>query len=57
MEKIIYHDKEYYYSKDDIIDWWEEGVPMIISCVSDDKAYMIYFNEYGDIDIIREKCK
>lgn len=57
MEKITYHDKDYWYTIEDIIDWWDNNRPMIISCVSDDKRYIMYLNEYGDVERVQKNCK
>lgn len=57
MEKITCDGKDYWYDKSNIIDWWDDDVPMIISCVSNDKHYVIYFNENGEVDTIQLDCK
>lgn len=53
MEKITYQDRDYWYTQEDIIDWWDDDVPMIISCKSENGVYRIYLNEYGDVDALQ----
>ena len=57
MKKITYHNKQYRYNHKDIIDWWDKGIPMIITCISGKQSYIIYLNEYGDVEKIMNNCK